>query len=160
MSMAIPRYFGGGGEFLLGSHAGDRRRACRYPVVFQDMALGWWQDALFVNVRARLVDLSTNGCLAEVARHHKLPTDQTVWVRSHGASHAAWTEGRIITVRKLFFGKCKVRITFRVPFEYETFKRLVYGPDHLREVTQSQAAEHEKDEFWKMNPGRNNPPDA
>ena len=52
--MGIPRSFGGGSAFQRSAHAGDRRRACRYRVVFQDALLGWWQDALFVNVSAHL----------------------------------------------------------------------------------------------------------
>ena len=61
----------------------------------------------------------------------KLMTGQSVWIRPHKASAAAWKEGRVIAVRKPLFGKCKVRISFLVPFEYETFKQLVYGPDYL-----------------------------
>ena len=73
--MGIPRIFGGGRAVQRGSHAGDRRRACRYRVVFQDTLLGWWQDACFVNVSAHLVDLSTTGCLAELAADSKLTTE-------------------------------------------------------------------------------------
>jgi hypothetical protein len=158
--MSIRRSFGGDEKFLWGSPASDRRRACRYPVVFQDTLLGWWQDACFVHVSAHLVDLSTNGCLAELARHSNLKTGQSVWVRPQSASLAAWKEARVIAVRKPLFGKCRVRILFLIPFEYEIFKKLVFGPDHLRDTHQSNGLEHETDEFWKMNPGRNDPPDA
>jgi hypothetical protein len=95
-----------------------------------------------------------------LARQSKLATGQSVWIRPHKASPAAWKEARVIAVRKPFFGKCKVRISFLVPFEYETFKQLVYGPDYLSNVPQGEAMEHEKDEFWKMSRGGNDPADA
>jgi hypothetical protein len=158
--MGIPRDIGGRSAFPLGSNLSDRRRACRYPVVFQDSLLGWWQDACFVNEPAHLVDLSTTGCLAELARHSKLTTGQSVWIRPHKSSPAAWKEARVIAVRKPLFGKCTVRISFLVPFEYESFKQLVYGPEHLSNAPHSEALDHEKDEFWKMSRGGNDPADA
>jgi hypothetical protein len=157
--MGIPRDIGGRSTFPLGSPVGNRRGTCRYPVVFQDALLGWWQDGCFVNESAHVVDLSTNGCHAELARHSKLTTGQSVWIRPHKSSPAAWKEARVIAARTPLFGKCKVRISLLVPFDYETFTQLVYGPDYLSDVPQSEALEHEKDEFWKMSRGRNDPAD-
>jgi len=74
---------------------------------------------------------------------------QSVWLRPLGVSPSDWTEGIIVSVRKPLFRKCQVRIAFLAPFPYESFKTLVYGPEHLRETAGPQLPEHEQDHFWR-----------
>ena len=73
--------------------------------------MGWWQEACFrQRCAVSLVDVSTEWLSCRVAaRPSKLTTSQLVWLRPRGASQAAWTEGRIIAVRKPLFGKCKAQ---------------------------------------------------
>jgi hypothetical protein len=128
---------------------GDRRRVCRYAVVLEDALLGWWQEAQFIRMPVRLVDLSVHGCLVESSRVPSLTERQKVWVQPRGLSEAEWTEGQIVIVRKRLLGKCQVRISFRAPMPYEPYKSLIYGPDHLVDLPGEHVPEHERDHFWK-----------
>jgi hypothetical protein len=132
-----------------GSGAGDRRRVCRYPVIFQDASLGWRLESEFMNTTVKLVDLSLNGCLIESPRHPDLSQQQSVWLHAHSSTVAEWTEGRIVSIKKTWTGKCRVRIAFLAPFAYEPFKELVYGREHFEEFPQHDSPEHERDHFWK-----------
>jgi hypothetical protein len=147
--MSIPRKTEGAEAVQRDSDGGDRRRVYRYPAVLQEASLGWWEDSCFVEVPARLVNLSTNGCLVELARLPKPTTRESVWFHSRNASQGEWTEGLIVSARKPLLCKCKIRISFIVPFAYESFKKLVYGIDRVHNDTRKEAPEHERDEFWK-----------
>ena len=147
--MSIPRNTGGADLVQRGSGGGDRRRVCRYPAALQDASLGWWEDSSFVEVPARLVNVSTNGCLVELARRPKPTPREAIWFQSRKASLGEWTEGRIVSVRKPLLRKCKISISFVTPFAYDFFKELVYGPEQVDNDTGIEAPEHERDGFWK-----------
>ena len=132
-----------------GPRTGDRRRVCRYPVVFQDASLGWWLKSAFTNTPVRLVDLSLQGCLIELQRPPDLSEQQRVWVHAHSATVAEWTEGRIVSIKKSWAGKCRLGISFLAPLPYEPFKELVYGRELFEETPQHDSPEHERDHFWK-----------
>ncbi len=127
----------------------DRRRVCRYPVVFQDASLGWWLKSEFTSTPVRLVDLSLNGCMIELTGRPNLVEQQSVWVHPHSLTVAEWTEGRIASLKRTWSGKCRVGIAFRAPLAYEPFKLLIYGRDILDESSNRDSPEHEQDNFWK-----------
>jgi hypothetical protein len=133
----------------LGRGAGDRRRVCRYPVIFQDASLGWRLESEFMNTTVKLVDLSLNGCLIESPRRSDLSEKQSVWVHAHSATVAEWTEGRIVSIKKTWSGKCRVGIAFLAPIAFGPFKKLVYGREHCDEPAPQDLPEHERDHFWK-----------
>jgi hypothetical protein len=147
--MSVPRYYRvkGVGSPLSGGK--DRRRACRYVVTFPDGSLGWWEDSCFVDMPCRIIDMSLVGCMVESRSLPKGMQQQSVWFRTLGVSPSAWTEGIIVAVRKPLFRKCQIRIRFRAPFPYESFRTLVFGPDRLCENANREFAEHEKDHFWR-----------
>jgi hypothetical protein len=74
---------------------------------------------------------------------------QSVWLRLIGVSPSDWPEGIIVSVRKPLFRSCQIRIGFVAPFPYESFKTLVFGPDHLHDMADRDRPEHETDHFWK-----------
>jgi hypothetical protein len=131
------------------STAGDRRRVCRYSPVLRDLLLGWRDDSSFVQLPAYFVDLSMGGCLVEMKRRPPLKTGQAVWIQLENASLPQWIEGRVVAVRKPFLSRCKVSISFLGSFDFETFKSIVYGPDHVRDVSRPGAPDHEREGFWK-----------
>jgi hypothetical protein len=132
-----------------GFGAGDRRRVCRYRPALQQALLGWWQESSFTNLPVCLADLSLNGCLLELDRLPDLPAQQAVWVHLHKETQLDWVEGRIISVRKPLLRKCKIRVLFVAPLAYESFKRVIYGPEYLRGHSPTSKPEHEWDQFWK-----------
>jgi hypothetical protein len=147
--MTIPRNTGGGDVVQQSSGGGDRRRVCRYAAALQDASLGWWEGSCFVEVPARLVNVSANGCLVELARLPKPRARESIWFQSRKASLGEWTEGRIVSVRKPLLRKCKISISFAAPFAYESFKKMVYGLEQVENDTRTEAPEHERDNFWK-----------
>jgi hypothetical protein len=118
-------------------------------VVLEDAILGWWQNTEFINAPARLVNLSLHGCLVEIGMMPDLSPQQAVWVHPHLEAEVDWVEGVVVGIRKPLLRKCNVRIAFVRPFGYDPFKKLVYGPGHIQEVSQESAPEHERDGFWK-----------
>jgi hypothetical protein len=132
-----------------GPGAGDRRRVCRHPVVYQDASLGWWLESEFKSTPVRLVDLSLNGCLIELARAPHLSAQQSIWLHAHSLAVAEWTEGRIVSSKKTWAGKCRLGIAFLAPMAYEPFKKLIYGREHFQESPPDDLPEHERDHFWK-----------
>jgi len=132
-----------------GARAGDRRRVCRYPVIFQDASLGWWLESEFTSTPVRLVDLSLNGCLIELTGRPGLGAQQSVWVHAHSLTVAEWTEGRIASVKRTWSGKCRVGIAFLAPLAYEPFKKLIYGREQFEDCRPQDLPEHERDHFWK-----------
>jgi hypothetical protein len=132
-----------------GTEAGDRRRVCRYPVIFQDASLGWWLESEFMSTPVRLVNLSLSGCLIESHRRTTLNKQQSVWMHAHSGTAAEWTEGRIVSIKKTWAGKCLVGIAFLGSFPYEPFKKLIYGREICEDTSQKDSPEHERDHFWK-----------
>ena len=131
------------------SGSNERRRACRYVVAFPDGLLGWWEDSCFVNTPCRTIDVSLAGCLVESRPLPGRMEQQSVWFRALNVSPGDWTEGIIVAVRKPWFRKWQIRISFLAPFPYDSFRSLVFGPDHLREIAERDSPEHEKDHFWR-----------
>lgn len=97
----------------------------------------------------RLLNLSLSGCLIESHRRTKLTKQQAVWVQAHSVTVAEWTEGRIVSIKKTWTGKCLVGIAFLGTFPYEPFKKLIYGREICVESSQKDSPEHERDHFWK-----------
>jgi hypothetical protein len=107
----------------------DRRGVCRYSVVQTQAWLGWWEGQEFRSTGARIVDISLRGCMMTVDQLP--PKDQPVWFCPPGTTPSEWIEAKLIESKRRLFGPRVVRIAFREPFGYETFKQLVYGPDAL-----------------------------
>ncbi len=130
--------------------AADRRRTCRYRVLFHDADLGWWEGSTFIQTPAQLVNLSLHGCMLELQRLPARTLLQPVWVRSHAATSREWDEGIVLFVRKPFIRRCRIRIAFRVAFPYQSFKTLVYGTEDLDgSIRDGAAPPHERDHYWK-----------
>jgi hypothetical protein len=127
----------------------DRRSSCRYRVRLPDASLGWWNGSNFIDVPVRLVNISLNGCMVELPKMLGRNATQSVWLRPRTISTPEWVEGVIIAVRKPFIKPCRVRIAFLTHFPYESFKELVYGPDHLPDPLSGEAPEHEQDHLWR-----------
>jgi hypothetical protein len=107
----------------------DRRSVCRYSSLETRAWLGWWEGEEFRSTDASLVDISLRGCMMTVDR---LPAQgETVWFCPPGTTPAEWIEAKLVESRRRLLGPRVVRIEFRNPFPYETFKHLVYGPDAL-----------------------------
>jgi hypothetical protein len=112
-----------------GARPDDRRSICRYSVVQTRAWLGWWAGEEFHSTNARLVNLSLRGCMVTVDRLP--PRDHPVWFCPPGTTPSEWIEAKLIESRRRLFGPRVVRLAFRDPFPYETFKSVVYGPDAL-----------------------------
>jgi hypothetical protein len=90
--------------------------------------------------------------LLELKRVPARTARQSAWVRSLAASSEEWTEGVVISVRKPFLKRCRVRFAFRSSFPYQSFKKLVYGTEELDgkiQGIQDEAPPHERDHYWK-----------
>jgi hypothetical protein len=107
----------------------DRRSVCRYSSLESRAWLGWWEGPEFRSTGARLVDISLRGCMMTVDRLP--PPEETVWFCPPGTTPAEWIEAKLVESKRRLLGPRVVRIEFRNPFPYETFKHLVYGPDAL-----------------------------
>jgi len=130
-----------------GAH--DRRRSCRYGVVFSDALLRWPEGARFVEVPARLLDLSLQGCMLELPRLPARTAQQPVSIRSLADSSEQWVEGVVISVRKPLMKRCRIRIVFREAFPYQLFKKLVYGTEDFQRSIDDETPPHEQDHYWK-----------
>jgi hypothetical protein len=128
---------------------GDRRQVCRYPVIHPDASAGWWEDKHFCTARAQMIDISMSGCLMVLARGAKRAVGQPIWLCPLELATADWIEGVVVAAHKPFLGPCSVRMTFLTPFPYESFKKLVYGTQHVDHRAGEDAPEHERDHFWK-----------
>ena len=127
----------------------DRRRSCRYAVFCKDALLGWWEGPSFVEVPARFLDLSQHGCMLELPRAPARTARQSAWIRSVAAASDDWAEGVVLSVRKSLIKRCRVRIAFRNPLSYQSFKKLVCGNEDLRSTIGHDVALHEQDHYWK-----------
>jgi hypothetical protein len=127
----------------------DRRRSVRYAVFFPDALLGWWEGSSFVEVPARFLDLSLQGCMLELRRVPARTARQVGWIRSLAASPDQWVEGVVLSVRKPLIKRCRVRVAFRDPFPYQSFKKLVCGSEDLHATIRTDVAPHEQDHYWK-----------
>ncbi len=147
--MSVPNYqrSRSAGSRLSGGN--ERRRACRYLISLPDSSLGWWEDSLFVSTPCRLIDLSLAGCLVESRSLPRQVEQPSVWFRPPSVSRDDWTAGIIVAARKPLFRKWQVRIDFLAPFPHESFRSLVFGPDHPRVILERESPEHEKDHFWR-----------
>jgi hypothetical protein len=129
------------------SSVDDRRSICRYTVVQRQAWLGWWEGQQFRSTNAQLVDISLRGCMMTVEQLP--PKEQSVWFCPPGTTPSEWIEAKLIESKRRLFGPRVVRIAFRNPFPYETFKHVVYGPDALGGPLPSEACvpEGERD-YW------------
>jgi hypothetical protein len=128
-------------------NGGERRSVCRYASLGSRGWLGWWEGEVFRSTDACLVDISLRGCMMTVDRLP--PQGETVWFCPPGTIPAEWIEARLIESRRRLLGPRVVRIEFRNPFPYETFKHLVYGPDALRGKTaEGQCVPESERDFW------------
>jgi hypothetical protein len=129
------------------SSVDDRRSICRYTVVQTRAWLGWWEGQEFRSTTAHLVDISLRGCMMTVDQLP--PKDQPVWFCPPGTTPSDWIEAKLIESKRRLFGPRVVRLAFRNPFPYETFKQVVYGPDALGGLmsTEPYVPEEERD-FW------------
>jgi hypothetical protein len=109
--------------------ADDRRSVCRYASLESRAWLGWWEGEEFRNTEARIVDISLRGCMMTVDRLP--PCGETVWFCPPRTTPSEWIEAKLVESKRRLLGPRVVRIEFRNPFPYETFKHLVYGPDAL-----------------------------
>jgi hypothetical protein len=125
----------------------DRRTVCRYATLETQAWLGWWEGAEFRSTDARLVDISLRGCMMTVDRLP--PYDQTVWFCPPGTAPLAWIEARLVESKRRFLGPRIVRIEFRTPFSYDTFKHLVYGPDALgKQMSEGDWVPESQRDYW------------
>jgi hypothetical protein len=127
----------------------DRRRSCRYTVLFEGALLAWWDGPSFVEVPARFLDLSLQGCMLELPRAPARTARQAAWVRSSAAASDEWAEGVVLSVRKPLMKRCRVRVAFREPLPYQAFKKLVCGNEDLHPMIRDDVAQHEQDHYWK-----------
>ncbi len=127
----------------------DRRGITRHPVVLPDALLGWWDQSNFTTISVQLVNLSIKGCMAESRQLVDRAEHQPIWIRPLGVKPGAWTEAVVVRVTKPLLRRCQVRLSFLVPFPFDSFRTLVYGPDHCRVAEQGDAPEHEGDQFWR-----------
>jgi hypothetical protein len=127
----------------------DRRRTCRYRVLFQDALIGWPEGSSFIQVPARLLDLSLAGCMLELPKRPARTARQPIWVRSLADSSETWVEGVVRFVRKPLMKRCRIRIAFCDQFPYESFKKLVYGTADFHTSIRDPAPPHEQDHYWK-----------
>lgn len=129
----------------------ERRSVCRYPVSIDSAWLGWWEGQVFRSSPAKIIDISLRGVRLHVK---KIPAKvETTWFGPPGVtpqSQEEWLEARVVGIRKRFLGPREVRLTFRKPFPYETFKTVVYGPDlfHPYEPAQWLPEEAEERDWW------------
>lgn len=113
----------------------DRRRVCRYAVVKEKSWVGWWEGTKFESTAARILDISLRGALLNVDRFP--PLGVSVWLCPPDVdAQDEWLEMKVLEVRKKIFGKRQARVTFRNIFPYETFKKLVYGPEAFKSPAQ------------------------
>jgi hypothetical protein len=125
----------------------DRRRTCRYSVVQTQAWLGWWEGQAFRSTTAHLVDISLRGCMMTV--NQLPPEDQTVWFCPPGTAPSEWIEAKLIEAKRRLLGPRVVRIAFRNPFPYDTFKNVVYGPDAVGgQVPESTWAPEAERDYW------------
>jgi hypothetical protein len=129
-----------------GLSADDRRSVCRYASIESRAWLGWWLGEQFHNTDARVVDISLRGCMMTVDRLP--PEGETVWFCPPGTTPSEWIEAKLVESRRRLLGPRVVRIEFRNPFPYETFKRLVYGPDALSGKTVAEPAPESQRDYW------------
>ncbi len=127
----------------------DRRRSCRYGVMFPDALLGWSEGTSLIELPARLLDLSLQGCMLELRKRPARTPQQPVAVRSLADSSAEWVAGVVVSVRKPLIKPCRIRIVFREAFPYQLFKKLVYGTEDLRASSHNGGPAHEQDHYWK-----------
>jgi hypothetical protein len=71
-----------------------------------------------------------------------------IWFGLAGSHPAERTEGILIDARRSFLGVYSLRIKFVTPLPYDTFKCLVYGPQHPGLRPRSYPV-YETDGFWK-----------
>jgi len=114
-------------------NAADRRSVCRYGVIETEAWLGWWEGQTFRSTSARVVDISLRGCMMTVDQLP--PKDLPVWFCPPGTTPSEWIEASLIESKRRFLGPRVVRVSFRNPFPYETFKNLVYGADAISRST-------------------------
>jgi hypothetical protein len=123
------------------SSVDDRRRACRYAATQVQAWLGWWEGQEFRSTSAQLIDVSLRGCLMNVGQLP--PPGQSVWFCPPGTTPSDWIEARLVEAKGSVLGPRVVRLAFRSPFPYETFKHVVYGPDKGGETMPSDACASE-----------------
>jgi hypothetical protein len=127
------------------SSVDDRRGVCRYSAVQTQAWLGWWDGPEFRSTVAQVVNISLRGCMMTVEQLP--PPDQPVWFCPPGTTPSEWIESKLIEAKRRLLGPREVRIVFRIPFPYETFKNVVYGPESCRgrapAGTRKPGAEHE-----------------
>ena len=85
----------------------DRRRICRYRVLFHDALIGWPEGSSFIQLPARLLDLSLAGCMLELRRRPPGTARQPIWVRSLADPSEIWVEGVVRSVRKPIMMRCR-----------------------------------------------------
>jgi hypothetical protein len=129
--------------------SGDRRGSCRYRVQFHDALLRWPGGPDFVQIPARLLDLSLTGCLLELPRIPQRTERQPIWFRSAADPNETWVEGVVLSIRKSFMKPCRMRIVFNDSFPYELFKKLVYGAEDRYAPVPIDTPPHEQDHYWK-----------
>jgi hypothetical protein len=77
------------------------------------------------------------------------PQDQTVWFCPPGTAPLEWIEARLVECKRRLLGPRIVRIEFRTPFSYETFKHLVYGPDALgKQRSDAEPVPESRRDYW------------
>jgi hypothetical protein len=147
MGFAHNSAIGNGG--IRGNGSSDRRRSCRYQVLFPGALLGWREGSGLIELPARFIDLSLHGCMLELERTPDRAEQQPVLVRAVAASSEDWVEGVVLSIRKPLFKRCRIRIAFRDSFSYESFKKLVYGKEELLDSQPGEIPEHEQNHYWK-----------
>src|SRR4051812_17394495 len=103
----------------------DRRTSIRYPAVVNRGWLGWRDGRKFQCVPARLIDVSTGGCL--VAAQHVPPADRTILIRLHGPILPIWYEARVVETRAESGGIHVFRLASQGGCPYELFMAIAYG---------------------------------
>jgi hypothetical protein len=126
----------------------DRRRVCRSRPVMRDMVLSWDKDQTIVQFPIWLENLSLHGCLVKSATRPALKPGEFLRVVVPGFEPVDGTEAILIESRKPVLRKCSIRIKFLLPLPYETFRFLVFGPEH-HEMEQRILLDYETDQFWK-----------
>ena len=126
----------------------DRRRSCRYPVVFRHAVLSWADLENKRQFPVTIENLSLQGCLLNARKRPGVKSGQKVFLRVGVLGKAEQIEGVLLSAVKKFLGRCVMRIRFVEPLQFQTFKQLIYGP-RVDGQDANHRPDHEREGFWK-----------
>ena len=105
----------------------DRRASSRFAVVHEQAWIGWWDDAVWHELPARLLNLSAGGLM--LVSLGAPSTSEKAWICLDGAHRTEWIEGVVLAQRFLPSGERELRLRFSEVCPYAFFDLAIYG-DH------------------------------